>query len=69
MSEEIDPNLPINSDLFPSFVEGFSAYPEGTPIEEQFYKIEGNNPSPNGTDAVCCEACTCSQSHSSIPVE
>ena len=68
MADEIDLNLPINSDLFPSFREGFSAYPEGTPIEEQIYSTGENNPDPNSIDAVCCEGCTCTQSHSSVPL-
>ena len=67
MTEEIDPNLKINSDLFPSFVEGFSAYPEGTPIEEQFYSIGPSNPDPNFILTLCCDACNCTISHSSIP--
>jgi hypothetical protein len=61
--EEIDPNFQINSDLFPSFVEGFSAYPEGTPIEEQFYQ-DGIN---RAVLIRCCDACDCTNSHSSTP--
>ena len=62
--EEIDPNFQINSDLFPSFVEGFSAYPEGTPIEEQFYQ-DNINRIPRIILPSCCDACTCTVSHSS----
>lgn len=67
MSEEIDPNLKINSDLFPSFKEGFNAYPEGTPIEEQIYSTGENHPDPNATLKLCCSGCTCTNSHQSAP--
>jgi hypothetical protein len=66
MTEEIDPNFQINSDLFPSFVEGFSAYPEGTPIEEQFYQ-DGINRHPDAVLTLCCDTCNCTNSHSSLP--
>jgi hypothetical protein len=65
MAEEIDLNLKINSDLFPSFIEGFSAYPEGTPIEEQIYSDKINRPKPNDVLTLCCDACNCTISHSS----
>jgi hypothetical protein len=67
MSEEIDLNLPINSDLFPSFIEGFSAYPEGTPIEEQIYSDKINRINPNAVLTLCCDSCTCTVSHSDVP--
>jgi len=66
MTEEINPNAGINSDLFPIFKEGFSAYPEGTPIEEQFYRIE-QDPNAENLGTPCCDGCTCENPHSSIP--
>jgi len=67
MAEEIDLNLKINSDLFPSFIEGFSAYPEGTPIEEQIYSDKINRTNPNAILTLCCDGCNCTISHSSTP--
>jgi hypothetical protein len=67
MAEEIDLNLKINSDLFPSFIEGFSAYPEGTPIEEQIYSDKINRTNPNAVLTLCCNSCTCTVSHSDVP--
>jgi hypothetical protein len=69
MSNEIDPNLKINSDLFPSFKEGFSAYPEGTPIEEQIYDVGPNHQDPNYVRVVCCDGCTCENSHAAGPFD
>ena len=65
MSEEIDPNLPINSDLFPSFTEGFTSEVDDRPVVSDGI----NRLDPNRVDEVCCDGCTCTQSHSSTPVE
>jgi hypothetical protein len=62
MADENDPNLRINSDLFTSFSEGFT---EG---EEQPISSDTNNTEPEAL-ILCCDACICTNSHSSIPIQ